>query len=99
MIEVICHQNTIIEKTILDCSQKFAIVIVYRKKQHSEWRRIFTPSVYMNFTGQFLMYVSDAVWYIERSAEWKTKLLNFLIISQNESEEDDDDSFRYYRMK
>jgi len=61
-------------------------------KKHSEdWLSISSPSVSMNFTEQFLMYVSDAVWHVEHSVAWNKKLLNFLIISQNESDEESEE--------
>jgi len=88
MICDICEQNTNMQEKIIRCSQKFFFEIVCRKKQTFEWHDIPTPSVGLNVTWQFLMYVSDAVWHKQRSEAWKKSLLNFLLLTPSHSEED-----------
>jgi len=90
MISDICDQNTNMEKQIICCSQKIVFQIIDRKKQTSQWHVILTPSVGMNVTWHFLMYVSDVVWHTQRSEAWKKSLLNFLLLEQSHSEEDSD---------
>jgi hypothetical protein len=83
MLLGLCNETHCMYTSFEDCSHNFEFVILYRKKQTTQWQTLHVGSVSVDVTRQFLMYIADAIWHVHRRLAWKQKLIAFLLATEN----------------
>jgi len=75
----LCEETRSMNTSFEDCSHEWEFVILYRKKETHLWKTLQVSRGTADVTGQFLMYIADAIWHLKRRPAWKKKLIDFLL--------------------